>query len=380
MKIQFVITRGETYGGAQRHVIEMASALQRDGHRVQVICGAGAVVPERLKALEVDVVSLPSWTRSLLNPLGDLLAYRGIKKAIQGFRPDLLSTHSSKAGILGRLAAYHCSVPVIFTAHGWPFSSQALPWARPVWRFLERRAARWSARIISVSEEGRQLALAAGLPAEKLITIHNCRPDVASELRAQHQERHPVTINMIGRMDHPKDHPTLLEAVAAIEDCRLEIVGDGSLQGDLEAQAQRLGIAHRVAFLGLLEDVAEPLARADLFCLASKAEGFPRSTLEAMRAGLPVVVSDVGGSAEAVEDGMTGFVVPPRDVEALRKALAKLVTDPDLRSRMGAAGRRLYEEKFTFERMLEATVSVYRQVLKEREQEKEKEKEKEKAP
>jgi len=366
MKIQFVITRGETYGGAQRHVIEMATALKAQGEEVQVICGAGKVVPEKLHKAEVDVVQIPSFTNSLFNILGDLTAYRKIKKAIRAFDPDLVSTHSSKAGVLGRRAAFKCGVPAIFTAHGWSFSAQAKTYAQPIWRIIERRAAEWCDRILSVSEAGRQLALSAGLPAAKQVVVHNCRPDVDSSFQAHHGEKHPVTITMIGRMDEPKDHQLLLRALAEIKHCRLDIIGDGSQQGELEALAKSLGISERVSFLGLVQEVEKPLSKADIFCLASKSEGFPRSTLEAMRAGLPVVVSDVGGAGEAVQEGRSGFVVPPSKVEALRDALAKLVANPELRSRMGAASRRLYEEKFTFERMFEATVAIYREVLNER--------------
>ncbi|HET9589153.1 MAG TPA: glycosyltransferase, partial [Anaerolineales bacterium] len=137
-------------------------------------------------------------------------------------------------------------------------------------------------------------------------------------------------------------------------------------RGQLEELTQRLGLTPRVTFPGFCRDVPERLAKAQAFLLVSKWEGFPRSILEAMRAGLPVVASDVGGVKESVVDGTTGFVIPPGDTARLRDRLNELITCPELRIRMGEAGRRSYEEKFTFDRLVERTTTVYESVLERR--------------
>ena len=168
---------------------------------------------------------------------------------------------------------------------------------------------------------------------------------------------------MVARFDDQKDHATLLAALARVPALDLDLIGDGPGRGATERLVGELGLGDRVALLGQRSDIAERLAAAPLFVLSSRWEGFPRSTLEAMRAGLPVVVSDVGGSAEAVAEGATGHVVPPGDVVALAGHLGRLAGDPAARAAMGAAGRRRYEAEFTFDRMYGETAGVWAEVV-----------------
>src|SRR5262249_31760600 len=144
-----------------------------------------------------------------------------------------------------------------------------------------------------------------------------------------------------------------------LRNVHLDLVGDGPAEAEIRTLAAELGIEHRVRFLGRRNDVAAVLARAQVFALCSRSEGFPLSTLEAMRAGLPVVVSNVGGAPEAVLDGLSGFVVADNSVPGWCDRLRKLASDPALRSRMGVQARTLYEERFAFERMYAETATVY---------------------
>jgi glycosyltransferase involved in cell wall biosynthesis len=171
---------------------------------------------------------------------------------------------------------------------------------------------------------------------------------------------------MVARFQEQKDHALLLTALSGLRDrpWQLELIGDGPLQPAVEEQARRLGLDRQVQFLGVRRDVAERLARSQLFVLATRWEGFPYTTLEAMRAGLPVIASDVGGVREAVAHGETGFLVPRGDVEALRRRLSELLAAPELRRRLGAAGRRSFETTFTFERMIDKTAAVYQAVAR----------------
>jgi len=189
-------------------------------------------------------------------------------------------------------------------------------------------------------------------------------PDVPPELRAT-PDRSPPHLVMVARFEEQKDHSTLLRALGRLSAMpwTLELIGDGPLLEDARELARALGIAERVQFAGARHDVARRLSRAQLFLLISHWEGFPRSILEAMRAGLPVVASRAGGAAESVENGVTGAVVRPREVGELVQALTPLLADPALRRRLGTAGRRRYEASFTFKRMLTRTIAVYEQVL-----------------
>jgi glycosyltransferase involved in cell wall biosynthesis len=173
----------------------------------------------------------------------------------------------------------------------------------------------------------------------------------------------------VARLEAPKDFRTLLKALAALRslDWELELIGDGPLEREVREVAARGGIAERVRLLGYQAEPAIALARAQIFVLSSRSEGFPRSILEAMRAGLAVVASNVGGVSEAVAEGATGLLVPAGNAEALSGALRKLIGDAAERKRMGHAARLTYEGRFGFERMLQKTVALYDAVARVRE-------------
>jgi glycosyltransferase involved in cell wall biosynthesis len=174
-----------------------------------------------------------------------------------------------------------------------------------------------------------------------------------------------VRICSIARFESPKDHRTLLQALAALraEPWELDLVGDGPLEAKTRRLAGELDLAGRVKFLGYLEEPARALAAAQVFVLSSRSEGFPRSILEAMRAGLPVAASEVGGVGEAVADGVNGLLVPARSPEALATALARLITDAALRQRLGAAARATFETRFHWASMVDNTAAIYATVL-----------------
>jgi len=204
-------------------------------------------------------------------------------------------------------------------------------------------------------------------PPERVITVHNAMPDVDPSLRADPSVSPPRLVQ-VARMVPQKDQPTLLRALAGLQDLdwHLDLIGDGPLLGQVQELAESLGLSERVTFLGYRSDVAERLAQAQVFLLITNWEGFPRSILEGMRAGLPVVASDVGGVRESVADGLNGYVVPPGDAEAVRERLRALLTAPDLRARMGAAGRAAYEETYTFDRLVARMTEVYEEVIERR--------------
>ena len=176
-----------------------------------------------------------------------------------------------------------------------------------------------------------------------------------------------VTIlNGVARLEFQKDHETLFRALAGLLDREwtLELVGDGPREEQMRALAGQLGIGGRVQFSGLCSDVAQRLARAQIYALISNYEGFPISILEGMRAGLPVIASDVAGVRESVQDGRTGLVVPPRDAAATRAGLEKLLSSSALRRQMGEAGRKRFEERFTLDKMVDATLAVYEDAIR----------------
>lgn len=364
MNILFVITRADSVGGAHVHVRDLGMRLRADGHDVRVVTGRRGHFSEALEAAEIPAIACDPLQRSV-HPWRDAAAVRALRRIVRAFRPDLVSTHSSKAGIVGRLACAAGGPPCLFTAHGWAFTPGVPEPQRAMYRSVERVMAPLAARIVCVSEHDRRIAEAAGIRSARLVTIRNGMPDVVDSLRANPGGGDAVRIVMVARLAPQKDQALLLRALAAIEGARLDLIGEGPTMEGVRGLARELGMEHRVSFLGHQDGVAEILAGCHIFALASHWEGFPRSTLEAMRAGLPVIVSDVGGAAEAVEHGVTGYVVPPGDLAAMRERVAELVGNAERRRELGAAGRRRYEAEFTFERMFAQTVEVYRSLVPE---------------
>lgn len=364
-RILYIITQG-ILGGAQTHIRHLCQNL-KDDFDIHVTVGVYGPLVENLSNEGVEVHVVPSLVRSI-SPFKDISGFRELKRLIKSLEPDLISTHSSKAGILGRLAAKACGIPVIFTAHGWAFTEGVPLTKRTIYIRAERLAAKWADKIICVSENDRKLALDYGVAsADKLLTIHNGMPIISDALNDKKgKDDKPVEFITVARFSEPKDHELLLRTIPRLNsynDCIFSFVGDGELLENTKSLCFQLNIEEKVHFLGPRQDVPDLLAGADAFVLTSNWEGLPRSIIEAMRAGLPVIASDVGGVSELIEEGVTGYLVPRGDAETLRARLEMLIDNPEIRHRMGMAGYERFLEKFTFDRMLTETVKVYEEVL-----------------
>ncbi|WP_072622925.1 glycosyltransferase family 4 protein [Spirulina major] len=360
MKILFIITRADVAGGAQLYLRDLASKLVE--HRVMVLTGVKGKFNDVLANSKIESIACPTFKNNI-NPLEDWQTLDFIKFTIRQFHPDLVVTHSSKAGILGRLATKQCSVPSIFTAHGWSFTKGISEPKRTIYQWIEQWISSFTDQIICVSEYDIQLALRAGIEAHRLTKIYSGIQDISPNLRASLSNSDPVKIIMTARFEPQKDHQTLLMALQGLTGVELNLLEDGPLMDKYQKMANDLGIAHCVKFLGFSPNVAEHLAQSQIFVLITNWEGFPISTLEAMRAGLPTIVSDVNGCSEAIVEGETGYVIPHGDVETLRSRLKTLISDPQLRISMGNAARKRYEQHYTFEMMYERTLEVYQQVV-----------------
>ncbi len=358
MRIAYVITRGDAVGGASIHVRDLSSAMQARGHEVLVLLGGCGAVTEELARLGVPFRTLPSLQKAL-HPVRDVEAVGQCLRALRDWKPDLVSTHTAKAGFVGRAAARLLGIPAIFTPHGWAVGDRLGRTRGLVFTLAEKAAAPWAAAIVNVCEAERRLALARGIGRpEQHRVIYNGVRDVDPELRARPGVAGPMRIISVARFEPPKDHETLFSAVASLSgDWQLELVGDGPL----EFAARARYASERVRFHGYVRDPASLLAAAHVFVLSSRSEGFPRSILEAMRAGLPVIASDVGGVREAV-NYTNGVVVPPGDAERLRAALQRMHDSPGERQPMGNAGHQLFVEHFRFEQTLLATEMLYEAV------------------
>jgi glycosyltransferase involved in cell wall biosynthesis len=354
--ICYLITRAEM-GGSQTHVRDLLVGF-RERFRLTLATGEEGYLTEEARRIGIQVRVLPSLVQPL-RPAQDAEALAQVIGMLRDIKPDLIHCHTSKAGVLGRLAARITGVPAVFTAHTWSFAEGASKLWKIVGTPSERLAASWTSKIITVSESNRSLALAKGIgDAKKIVTIYNGIAD--TPLRAQPDRLSTPRIVMVARFASQKNQAQLLEAVSSLETpFQLTFVGDGPTRPEVEAMARRLKARGNVEFLGVRKDTDRILADSSIFVLATNWEGFPITILEAMRTGLPVVATDVDGVREAVVDGETGFLVPKANTAALRERLQSLLGDAHARVRMGSNGRRRYEAEYTVFTMLQRTESVY---------------------
>lgn len=359
-RILQIVTKADL-GGAQVHVLDLLRGF-RDDFDVVLATGEEGYCTDQARRLGVECHVLPALVQRI-DPISDLKALGSVAKLIRGIQPDLVHCHTTKAGLIGRLAARAVNVPAVFTAHTWCFSEgTSLAW-RALGRPCETIAALCSKKIITVSEANRTAAIDKHIArAEKFITVHNGGPD--TQHRAKPGSGDPPRILMVARFAAQKNQTLLIETVAKLKHpVVLTLIGDGPLRRQAEQAAAACPAHVKVEFLGQRQDIPELLAQADLFVLSTNWEGFPISILEAMRAGLPVISTDVNGVREAVDDGETGLLVGPRDGDALLRALERLVFDRGLLERMGTRGRAKFEQCFSLDAMLAKTVSVYESAL-----------------
>ena len=369
-------------GGAQENTVLTCEGQHDAGDRVTLVTGPavgpeGTLIP-RARAYGYEVVELPNLVRNL-RPLADRAAMRDFAGMLRDWKPDLVHTHSGKAGVLGRAAASRAGVPAVHTVHGPSFHPFQNPAARALFTAAERWAAKRTAHFISVADAMTDQYVAAGVaPRDRFTTIRSGMdvdaflrpPGGRDELRARFGfGETDVVAAKIARLSDLKGQTYLLDAAALLKDShpRLKylLVGDGPLRGELERRVAAEGLEDTVKFAGLVpaDEVPEHVHAADLVVHTSLREGLPRVLPQGLIAGKPVVAFDADGAKEVCLTGETGVLVPPRDVAALADALATLAADAELRARLGAEGRRRFADDFRAETMVRLIREVQQSVL-----------------
>lgn len=377
-KVLHVITR-LIVGGAQETVLETVEGLRKRGYDASFIVGP-QTGPEGQLLDEADAAGIPYRVLPPLlrqvSPIDDFKAFVSLCRIMGRERPTVVHTHSSKAGVLGRVAARFTGVPVVVhTVHGWGFNERQRPTVRAVFTTLERMLAPLTDRLIAVSTQCLEVGLASriGAPARYALIRSGievtdfaspARPLAKSDLGIDRGAPVVGTVTRLSPQKCPEDFVSVARAVLdRTPAAHFVVVGDGPLRPQVERRIAEAGIQDRVHLLGLRRDVAGILQTFDVFLATSHWEGLPRTFLQAIAAGKPIVTTRVHGALDVIEPGVTGYVEEIGDIEGLAGRVVELLEDPRLAERMGAAARSSLAVEFTSEVMVEATDALYRTLL-----------------
>ncbi|KPL23828.1 MAG: hypothetical protein AMJ75_05235 [Phycisphaerae bacterium SM1_79] len=387
MKIAHVITR-LILGGAQENTLITCKLLAQRGHDVTLITGP-ALGPEgelfnQTKEQGYSVVVLDRLRRAI-NPFNDIVSYFQIKRLLRRLQPDIVHTHSAKAGILGRFAGHilktqNPKLKTVHTIHGLAFHPYQSGILNRFYIAVERSAAKRTDFFISVADAMTAQATAAGIGrAEQFMTAYSAIEEedflqpISKERRREFRRKYgidekAVVLVTIARLFMLKGHEYIIESATELskrfENCIWLFVGDGNLAGHFKKQVRELGLQEKVRFTGLLPPSEIPLAiqSSDVLVHCSLREGLARTLPQAMLCSRPAVSFDVDGAREVVNEH-TGRLIEPKNVEQLTKACAELIKDDDLRDKLGKQGRESVKEKFAPKTMVDTIEAVYRKLL-----------------
>jgi glycosyltransferase involved in cell wall biosynthesis len=384
MRIVHVITR-LILGGAQENTLLSVDDQKHLWHDDVTLITGPAIGPEgslieRARARQLDLRIIPELRREI-HPLRDWRSYRQIVRLLREINPQIVHTHSSKAGILGRAAAHRLRIPVVHTVHGSPFHPFQSRLVHEIYRRAEKWAAKRCDRMISVCDAMTDQYVAAGVaPREKFVTVYSGmevepfldpprpRNAVRRELGFAPED---IVVGKVSRLFELKGHKYVIAAAGTVAgrnpNVRFLFVGDGLLRESLSAEISRAGLAKHFVFTGLVppERIPELIAAMDIVVHASLREGLARVLPQALIAGKPVVSYDIDGAREVVLPGETGFLLPPRSVAGMANAILQLAADWQMRERFGQTGRAKFTDQFRHETMTRRLREIYEQVIEE---------------
>jgi glycosyltransferase involved in cell wall biosynthesis/ribosomal protein S18 acetylase RimI-like enzyme len=365
------------YGGVARIILGLGRVAKSDGWQVDVLA-TDPVLQGVLRQADLGVVDLDVIHREI-QPLRDFTGLLRLHRFLREERYTIVHTHTSKAGFVGRLAAWMAGVPaIVHTVHGFAFHEQSPAAVRIFYSKLESIAARWCHRIVYVSQFHRGLALELGIcsPAQIEAIPNGITPRPPSDTFDRDSLRRDLGIGTqelfllsVARLAADKGLANLIEAAAILRPCgrkfRVIIAGEGPARAELEKLVDRHRLSNLVTFLGFREDVEDLFAASDLVVMPSLREGLSISLLEAMAAGKPIVASSIGSNREVASKGEMARLVPPSDPQMLALAIQQLVSDPVRMARLGAGARAIFESHYTEERMLSEYHHLYRRLVEE---------------
>jgi glycosyltransferase involved in cell wall biosynthesis len=374
-KVFHVITKLEL-GGAQKVTLMTLERLPREQYQLGLATGPeGLLVDWANQIPDIQRVWIPSLIREV-RPVQDLLAFLGLWRLFRRERPDIVHTHSSKAGILGRWAARLAGVPVIFhTAHGFGFNDFQRPLVRNVYVWLERVTSRITTKLVVVSYANAEKGEKSGvfqrgdwvLCRDAISVKEFMQPGARkTQLRAWGMPEDKVIVGMVACFKPQKAPVDFVKVAARVlqETDRVHFVmaGDGELRGEIEQAIREAGIESSITLLGWHKDMPEFYRNLDVVVLTSLWEGLPCVFSEAMAGELPIVATNVDGAREAIRDGENGYLHEPHDIEGMARSVLLLAGDGQLRCAMGRRGKSRVME-FDISTSVAALESAYKECL-----------------
>ena len=380
-RVAHVITR-LCNGGAQENTFHSVRLADRDRFEVDLISGptngSEGSMEETVERSGVTIQREPALVREI-SPLNDLKALQGLTKRFKEKRYDIVHTHTSKAGVLGRLAAKRSATPiVVHTPHGNIFDGYFSPWKTRLFVKAERAAAKCTDRLVELTAGGVDEYLAQGIGTRSQYTVIFSGVDIspyahAIEMREATRAALGVgpgdfLVGGVGRLEPVKGFTYFIAAAQRVAEADAGVhfiqAGQGSLETELREQAAPLG--DRMQFLGRRDDVPDLMAAMDLLVVPSLNEGMGRVILEAGAAGCAVIATNVGGMPDIVQDGVTGVLVPPKRAGEIAEAVLALRSDPPRLQAMGAAARRFVMPNFGLDRMVMRIEAMYEELIEDK--------------
>lgn len=375
IKLLFVITKLEL-GGAQKQLLSLSSNLNQERYRIFLFTAKnGPLLPEAL-SIKGIIVKKSRWLGRSINPLKDFLALIEIYTFIRKHNIEIVHTHSSKAGILGRLAAKLAKTKIIIhTIHGWSFNNYQSLVKRLLFIWLERFTAEFTDRLIVVSYFDKQTGLNRHIGREDKYCLIRYGINFA-EFNVDGQKirkelgigSDDLVIGMIACFKPQKSPEDFIKLAFLIKKIspytRFLLVGDGILRHKIERLIHKLNLEKQVILTGWRRDIPRLLSAIDIFVLTSLWEGLPISVLEAMASGKPVIANNTGGIAEVAIEGKLGFLVTPRQINRFAERVTILLKNKDLRIQMGQAARNSLDSNFNITNMITRHENSYGELSK----------------
>jgi glycosyltransferase involved in cell wall biosynthesis len=380
IKVLHPITR-LIVGGAQENTLYTAQYLNPERYAVHVLTGPqtgseGSLLDEASdRGIKVNI--LPELVREI-SLRKDTIALKKMIHLLRDEHYTIVHTHSSKAGILGRLAAHRSSTPIILhTVHGWSFHDHMHPILRLMYILLERLAYRYCDALIFVSKKDIDQGISTKIVTKdnfhlirSAIPIDIFNPGLYLKSAMRRQLNIPQDVPVlgnIGRFSVQKDPLSWIRVAALVNsvlpDCRFLLVGDGPLRHQVEDEVTKLGLSQRIILTGLRRDIPELLSTMDVFLITSLWEGLPRVIPQSLAMEIPVVSNQVDGINETIIDGKTGFLAEPGDYQSLANQCLRILHEPILRQSLGAQGRALVLNEFSLDRMIAQIEKIYEDLL-----------------